>query len=160
MQLFRGTWDGCLTESWAKIWEIQVGPTLYSRWVSRPIGETGLLQGLLACQWDTGCTDLKRPFPSALGPEMLHPGCTAADFSVEDPQPGCLSESLHSVSMGATGQLWLCTRLLPALLRVAFGLTQEQEGNGLYTLWPVVTLISCPSVQRQSEWMKNLAWEP
>lgn len=50
-----------------------------------------------------------------------------------------LSESLHPWE--GPGQFWLHTRLLPGLVKVAFGLTPEQEGSGLYTFCPAVTLI-------------------
>lgn len=55
---------------------------------------------------------------------------------------------------GQGSQFWLHTRLLPGLLRVAFGLTQEQGGRGLYTSCPALTLIFlsiCPKAKRVDE---------
>lgn len=53
----------------------------------------------------------------------------------------CLSESLHP-------------RLPPGFVRIAFGLTLEQEGSGLYTFFPAVTLVFlsiCPKAKRVDE---------
>lgn len=71
---------------------------------------------------------------------------------MEDLESYRLSESLHPWER--PGQFCLHTRLLPGLVRIAFGLTLEQEGSGLYTFCLAVTLIFlsiCPKAKRVDE---------